>query len=230
MILLAGAEGPPIGGSQSANNRLSVDLSHLHRSQDDGCSGEYLAVSGPALQEMLSGAGQLAPRLAARAREADELRGLPDESVSEIDRLGMLGAATPIALGGREEGPEAIFEVPFALAKRFAPTAWCGGNGAIHNLQSSAFRGEAQEKHVGKGVCHECRPDPARSEPRRLGPTRAHSPARGTVPVAPIMPNGSPWLPWVNRAHLLPRCSITGRAFNDQGRVVLGMDAKTQMI
>ena len=133
--------------------------------------GEYLAVSGPALQEMLSGAGQLAPRLAARAREADELRGLPDESVSEIDRLGMLGAATPITLGGREEGPEAIFEAPFALAKRFAPTAWCGGNGAIHNLQSSAFRGEAQEKYVGKGVCHECRPDPARLEPRRLGPT-----------------------------------------------------------
>jgi hypothetical protein len=180
-VPFAGAEGSPIGGSKSATGSLPVDRSHLHRSQADRCSVNYLAVNGPALQEMLSGAGQLAPRLGARAREADELRGLPNESVSEIDHLGMLGAATPVTLGGREEGPEAIFEVAFALSTRCGPTTWCGRNRAIHNLLSSAFRKEAQERYVGKGVCHECRPDPVRLEPRRLGPTAAHSsPARST--------------------------------------------------
>ncbi len=98
------------------------------------------------LEQMLADARALAPVLRERWRETDELRRLPDTSVGDIDRLGIIGVATPTALGGSGLGPEAIFQLTFELAKGCGSTAWCAGNWAVHNLLLAAFPEQAQEE------------------------------------------------------------------------------------
>src|SRR5437660_10429700 len=68
------------------------------------------------LEPMLADARALAPVLRDRVQETDELRRLPDETVADIDHLGILGVGAPRGVGGADLGPDAIFLLTFELA------------------------------------------------------------------------------------------------------------------
>lgn len=98
------------------------------------------------LKPMLADARALAPVLRDRAQETDDLRRLPDETVADIDDLGILGVGAPRGVGGADLGPDAIFLLTFELARGCGSTAWCAGNWAIHNVLAAAFPKEAQDE------------------------------------------------------------------------------------
>ena len=56
-----------------------------------------IASTDRTLEQMLAESRALAPVMRERWRETDELRRLPDASVKDIDRLGIIGVATPAA-------------------------------------------------------------------------------------------------------------------------------------
>lgn len=107
--------------------------------------------SDEALEPMLAEVRALAPVLRGRAKETDELRRLPDQTVADVDRLGIAGVAAPVAFGGADLGADAVFLLAFELARACGSTGWVAGNWAIHNLFVAAFSEEAQEECFSGG-------------------------------------------------------------------------------
>jgi len=104
------------------------------------------AITNDAARAMIETARALVPQLRERRLETDELRRVPDASVSELRKLGILGLATPRENNGSDLGPDVIFEVAMELARGCGSTAWCGGNWAIHGLLGSMFAPETQRE------------------------------------------------------------------------------------
>lgn len=103
------------------------------------------------LEPMLAEARALVPVLRDRAKDTDERRRLSEQTVADIERLGMLHVGTPVAFGGADLGPDAILSLAFELARGCGSTGWVAGNWAIHNLFVAAFPEEAQKECFSEG-------------------------------------------------------------------------------
>ena len=83
--------------------------------------------------EALARARELAPRIRARAAEAEEQRRIPDETIAELQESGLFQILTPELFGGAELGVAALLQVTTELAAACGSTGWVYGVLAGHS-------------------------------------------------------------------------------------------------
>jgi 3-hydroxy-9,10-secoandrosta-1,3,5(10)-triene-9,17-dione monooxygenase len=76
------------------------------------------------IEEAVAIARELAPKLRARVKEAEELRQLPKGNVADLLASGLVDLETPRMWGGAELNLDALIEVTAALAEGCSATAW----------------------------------------------------------------------------------------------------------
>jgi 3-hydroxy-9,10-secoandrosta-1,3,5(10)-triene-9,17-dione monooxygenase len=91
-------------------------------------------------------AAQLVPRLAARARATEQLRRVPEETISELTAAGLFRILQPRRVGGAELPYEALVRVAAVLAHGCGSTAWVYANLANHAFMLALWPGEAQQE------------------------------------------------------------------------------------
>jgi alkylation response protein AidB-like acyl-CoA dehydrogenase len=95
--------------------------------------------------EARAAAAALAPRLAARALEAERLRRVPDETIADLRESGLLRLMQPARFGGSELGLDAVMNVVLEFCKGCPSTAWVYSNLASHSWNIGQFELQAQE-------------------------------------------------------------------------------------
>jgi 3-hydroxy-9,10-secoandrosta-1,3,5(10)-triene-9,17-dione monooxygenase len=96
--------------------------------------------------DILARAQTLATKLAERARAADELRRLPDETVADLKAGGFFRLLQPSRWGGAEIDPVTFFDVQMTLAAACPSTAWVFGVVGVHNWQLALFPLQSQQE------------------------------------------------------------------------------------
>ncbi len=83
--------------------------------------------------QALEAARRLAPALAGRAAAAEALRRLPEETIEDLHRTGLLRLGQPRRRGGSELPYTQYVQISAALARGCASTAWVWANYACHH-------------------------------------------------------------------------------------------------
>jgi len=100
--------------------------------------------------DFVARARALAPVLAERVTEANNLRRLPDATIADLREAGFFRLLQPARWGGHEVEPRVFFDVQMTLATACASTAWVLGVVAVHAWQLALFAPAAQEEVWGK--------------------------------------------------------------------------------
>ena len=98
----------------------------------------------PEAIELIERARAMAPRLAARARAAEDALMVPRETVAEMQEAGFFKVLQPKRWGGYEMDPRVFYTVQMALAEGCMATAWIYGVIGVHNWQIPLFPEQAQ--------------------------------------------------------------------------------------
>lgn len=96
-------------------------------------------------EELVARARELAIVLAKRLEKTDELRRLPDETISDFQAAGFFRILQPARWGGLELTPQTLFDVQMAIAKGCPSSAWVLGVVAVHAWQLALFAEQAQK-------------------------------------------------------------------------------------
>ena len=107
----------------------------------------YLTLDALAVIER---AKALAPKLAARAQQADREGKISDETVQEMAEAGLFRVLQPKRWGGYEMDPRVFYSVQMELAKGCMSTAWIYGVVGVHPWQLALFPDQAQQDVWGK--------------------------------------------------------------------------------
>jgi len=99
---------------------------------------------------LVQSARALAPTLAERAEETNDLRRLPDSNVEDLANAGFFRMLQPARYGGAEVRPNTFFDVQRAVASGCASTGWVLGVVAIHAWQLALFEERAQDEVWGQ--------------------------------------------------------------------------------
>ena len=89
---------------------------------------------------------QFVSGLSERAREAEDLRRLPDSTVSEFAASGFTELLVPARFGGRQADFPAILDPVRRMAHGCTSSAWTIGFYALHNWMLALFGEQAQEE------------------------------------------------------------------------------------
>lgn len=108
---------------------------------------DYLTPEALALIER---AKALAPKLAARAQQADRDCHVSNESIAELAEAGLFRVLQPKRWGGYEMDPRVFYTIQMELAKGCMSTAWIYGVVSVHPWQLALFPAQAQEDVWGK--------------------------------------------------------------------------------
>jgi 3-hydroxy-9,10-secoandrosta-1,3,5(10)-triene-9,17-dione monooxygenase len=87
--------------------------------------------------------------LTTRASRADELRRIPDETISDFRDAGFFRMLQPARWGGLEVDPGTFFDVQMTIASACPSSAWVLGVVAVHAWQLALFPLAAQEEVWG---------------------------------------------------------------------------------
>ena len=98
----------------------------------------------PEAIELIERARAMAPRLAERARAAEDASMVPHETVAEMQAAGFFKVLQPKRWGGYEMDPRVFYTVQMALAEGCMATAWIYGVIGVHNWQIPLFPEQAQ--------------------------------------------------------------------------------------
>lgn len=101
--------------------------------------------------ELIGRARDLAPVLAERAQATDEARRLPDDTIDDLGKAGLLDILVPKALGGPELGLETLVGVCRELGSGCASTGWVTAIYGLHNWMLSLFPEPAQREVFAGG-------------------------------------------------------------------------------
>ena len=101
------------------------------------------------LDAVIDRAWKLVPALAKRARDAEVLRRLPDETVGDLHASGLFRILQPRRVGGLELPYESMVRVTAALAHGCGSTAWVFANLANHHFMLALWPPAAQEEVWG---------------------------------------------------------------------------------
>lgn len=96
-------------------------------------------------QELVERARKLAPVLAERAEKCERLRRLPDETVEDFRREGLLRAFVAPKYGGYGLEVATVIETARELGRSCGSSAWCLAICTLHNHIVSAFPEPAQD-------------------------------------------------------------------------------------
>jgi alkylation response protein AidB-like acyl-CoA dehydrogenase len=97
-------------------------------------------------EEAMDVARSLGPRVRDRIPEAEKLRRLPDDTVTDLLQSGLCGVMKPGRLGGSELGAEALIDVSVELASHCASTGWVYMLWASHMWMQALWPAAAQQE------------------------------------------------------------------------------------
>ena len=93
---------------------------------------------------------RLVPAIRARAAECEALRRLPDETLADYQKNGLLRGLQPTRWGGYELDPLTFFAAVGEVAAACPSSAWFLSVVGVHSWQLGLFREQAQEDVWGK--------------------------------------------------------------------------------
>jgi 3-hydroxy-9,10-secoandrosta-1,3,5(10)-triene-9,17-dione monooxygenase len=99
--------------------------------------------------ELKSKVDAILPDIAARAKECEEARRVPDASIKALVESGILRGLQPGRYGGLETHPLEYYEAMSQLGEACASTAWVTGILMVHSWQLGLFNGAAQDEVWG---------------------------------------------------------------------------------
>jgi 3-hydroxy-9,10-secoandrosta-1,3,5(10)-triene-9,17-dione monooxygenase len=100
--------------------------------------------------EYLGRVRALLPAVRQRARRAEELRRLPEETFAEFQEAGLFRALQPKRYGGFELDPGVFYQAVTEVAAACGSTGWIFGVLGVHNWHLAIMEPQAQEDVWGK--------------------------------------------------------------------------------
>jgi len=108
-------------------------------------SVESLATtSSPTREELLKRIAALAPAIEQRRDEADRIRDVPAETISELSGAGLFRVLQPARWGGYESDPRTFLAIQNVIAEACPSTAWVYGVLAVQSLVIGRFDDRVQ--------------------------------------------------------------------------------------
>ena len=104
----------------------------------------------PDFPELLRRAEALVPVLRERAGRAEELRRLPDETIADLHKAGLVRVLQPKRVGGSELPFRAIVELVAVIGRGCGSTAWVLANLAAHHWLLGMWPQQAQDEIWGQ--------------------------------------------------------------------------------
>ena len=102
--------------------------------------------------EAIARAWKLVPALAARARAAEKLRRIPEETIQDLHESGLFRILQPRRVGGLELPYGAMVRVNAVLARGCGSTAWVAANLANHDFMLALWPRAAQDEVWGSNT------------------------------------------------------------------------------
>ncbi len=96
-------------------------------------------------QAVLAGIDELLPKLRERAQQTEDLRRIPDASISDLDQVGFFKLLQPEQWGGLQTDPTLFYEAVRRVASACGSTGWVAGILGVHNWHLAQFEQQAQE-------------------------------------------------------------------------------------
>jgi 3-hydroxy-9,10-secoandrosta-1,3,5(10)-triene-9,17-dione monooxygenase len=96
-------------------------------------------------QSCVAAIKEIAPRIAARARETEQMRRVHPDTIRELHEAGLMRLMQPARFGGSELWLDDLMNVVFEIGKVCASTAWVYSNLASHAWNIGQFELQAQE-------------------------------------------------------------------------------------
>ena len=101
-------------------------------------------------KEFVGRAQALVPAVRARARQAEQLRRLPEETFREFQEAGLFRALQPARFGGFELDPVSFYEAVIEIGTACASSAWVLAVLGVHQWHIALFPPRAQEEVWGQ--------------------------------------------------------------------------------
>ncbi|HWT31650.1 MAG TPA: acyl-CoA dehydrogenase family protein [Propylenella sp.] len=101
-------------------------------------------------EALVQRAREMVPVLASRAKQCEEQRMVPKETVADMQKAGFFEVLKPKKYGGYEMDPQVFYEICMTLAEGCMSTAWIYGVIGVHNWQIALFDPKAAEDVFGK--------------------------------------------------------------------------------
>ena len=99
----------------------------------------------PSVSDLLERARELAPKLRKRSAQAETMRRVPDETISDFKNAGLIRATQPKRYGGYEVDWDTLCDISQILAAACGSQAWIQRIMADHAQMVGTFPAEAQE-------------------------------------------------------------------------------------
>ena len=100
-------------------------------------------------QSAVAAVKELVPRIAARARESEQMRRVHPDTIRELHEAGLMRLMQPARFGGSELWLDDLMNVVFEIGKVCASSAWVYSNLASHAWNIGQFELQAQEEVWG---------------------------------------------------------------------------------
>ena len=104
----------------------------------------------PTADELMARARALVPVLQERAARCEEHRCVPEETVQDFERAGLLRLSQPVRYGGYEMGWDTLCDLADVLAAADGSQAWLQHIFADHTVFVATFPAQAQDEVWGK--------------------------------------------------------------------------------
>jgi 3-hydroxy-9,10-secoandrosta-1,3,5(10)-triene-9,17-dione monooxygenase len=104
----------------------------------------------PGADDLMNRARALVPVLQERAERCEAERRVPDETIADFRRAGLLQMCQPARFGGYEHGWDVLCDVSEVLAAACGSQAWLQHIFADHTVLVATFPAQAQEEVWGK--------------------------------------------------------------------------------
>ncbi|MCZ4533916.1 flavin-dependent monooxygenase [Gordonia terrae] len=98
-----------------------------------------------AAEQVLEKINVLLPELEQRAQSTEDLRRIPDETVSSLETAGFFRLLQPEQWGGYQVDPVTFYEAVRRIASACGSTGWVSGIIGVHNWHLALFDQQAQE-------------------------------------------------------------------------------------
>jgi 3-hydroxy-9,10-secoandrosta-1,3,5(10)-triene-9,17-dione monooxygenase len=110
-----------------------------------GAESEFVD-SEDGYKALIARAWELVPTVASRAREAEAMGRIPDNTIQLLCETGLMRAGRAASFGGYSQPPELLFEVASILARGCLSTSWVYLNLSSHELMLAAWPVEAMRE------------------------------------------------------------------------------------
>lgn len=107
-------------------------------------------IDQPSDIELRARARDILPRIRARARDAEALRRIPDETIADIRDAGLFRILQPARWGGYERGIQLFLDIAMDIASTCGSSGWVYSVLGVHNWHLALFDERAQAEVWGE--------------------------------------------------------------------------------